>query len=88
MRALSVITFLAGIGLGIWILICSFSTWISFWGAGGAVFNVFLLPVAVIAYPPIEYMITDDAHSFMGYIDIVLFFILMGLGNYFSEKAE
>ena len=65
--ALSVVLFILAVGLGTWILICSFSTWIALWGVGGAIFDVFLLPIAVIAYPFVEWTQTGDTAAFWGY---------------------
>ena len=87
MRAISVIFFVATFGLGIWILICSFSTWIALWGVGGAIFDVFLLPVAVLGYPIVQWKLTGGVSVFWSYLDIGLVIVFYLLGRFTRERS-
>jgi hypothetical protein len=87
MRALSVVFFIAAFGLGIWILICSFSTWIALWGVGGAVFNFFLFPVAILGYPFVQWKLTGGVLVFWSYLDIALVIAFYLLGRFTRERS-
>jgi len=87
MKALSVFLYVVSFGIVIWVLICSFSTWIAFWGAGGAVFNVFLFPLAILGYPIVQWTLTDQVSVFWGYLDIVLAIVIFLLGRYVRERS-
>ena len=88
LKLLSVVFGIGSIGLGIWVLICSFSLWIGIWGIAGVFFNLFLMPVAVLGYPLVESIASDNWMFMLGYLDIATVVILMALASWFGKKSE
>jgi len=87
MRALSYVFFITTFGLGTWILICSFSTWIALWGVGGAIFNFFLFPIAILGYPIVQWKLTGGVAVFWSYLDIFLVIFFYFLGRITRERS-
>jgi len=88
MRALSWFFYALGGLTGLWILIATFGTWIQIWGVGGALFSIFLFPLAALAQPLGQWVFSGDPAYLWNYLDIAMFFLLMWTGSKLAEKAE
>jgi len=88
LKLLSAIFGIGGVGLLIWVTVCSFSFWIGIWGGYGALFNIFLFPFALLGYPLVESITSGNWMFMLGYLDIASVYILMTLAGWFGDKAE
>jgi len=73
---------------GLYIVIATFDFWIGVWGVGGAIFSVFLFPVAIIAHPFVKWLELSNPIYLWNYLDIVACIGFFVLGGWFLLRAE
>lgn len=79
---------IAGI-LSLIVIIWTFWAWITLWGAGGAIFSVFLFPVAVLGFPLANLLfLSGDWASLLDYLFIAGALAMWMLMHWFNEKHE
>ncbi len=74
--------------LGIILTIVSFSTWIEFWGFWGILFNIFLFPIAELAFPFIASHVLGVGNALFYYLHMFIFVFLFWFASWLGDKAE
>jgi len=88
LNAMGFLLLLAALGLLLLSIVESFVFWLAFLGIGGALFAIFLFPIAVLAAPMVNALLASDAGYLLGYLQLVVAFFLLWLAGRSFDAAE
>lgn len=79
---------LAALVLFLLAIVESFVFWLALLGIGGALFAIFLLPIAVLAQPLVATLLSQDPGFLLGYVQLGGAFFLIWVAGRCLEAAE